>query len=231
MSTGSLQAASPETAVTRVFIVDDHALVREWLGHLLRRERDFVVIGEADEASPALAAMAAHPPDVAVVDISLQHGSGLELIKHLRAQLPEVEIVVLSMHDAVGDVERAFRAGATGYVMKRESTAQIVEAIRRVRAGKIFANPAMLDQLNARFLGRPTGQESSPTDPLSDREVDVFRRLGQGQSTRQIAEALGVNLKTVQTYCGRIKEKLGLGDGQELARLACRWHESRHHSG
>lgn len=221
--------AEPTRAVTRVFIVDDHALVREWLGNLLHRERDFLVVGEADEPSHALAAMTARPPHVAVIDISLKHGSGLELIKHLRAQLPAVEIVVLSMHDRLSDVERAFRAGATGYVMKRESTGQIVDAIRQVRSGRLFANPAMLDQLNARFMGRPTGQEASPTDALSDREVDVFRRLGLGQTTRQIAEDLGVSLKTVQTYCGRMKEKLGLGDGQELARLAYRWHENHDH--
>ena len=210
---------------TRIFIVDDHALVREWLGNLLRRERDFTVIGEADEPTSALASMTASPPDVAVVDISLKQGSGLELIKHLRARLPSLEIVVLSMHDAVGDVERAFRAGATGYVMKRESTGQIVEAIRRVRAGKIFANAAVLEQLNRRLMGRAPAGEVTPIDVLSDREVDVFRRLGEGHSTKQIAEHLGVSLKTVQTYCARIKDKLGLGDAPELARLAYSWHE------
>jgi DNA-binding NarL/FixJ family response regulator len=161
---------------------------------------------------------------VAVIDISLKQGSGLELIKHLRAQLPEVEVVVLSMHDGVGDVERAFRAGAIGYVMKRESTGQIVEAIRQARAGRIFANADTLAQLNARFLGDDAGG-ASPLDVLSDREVDVFRRLGLGHSTRQIAEDVGVGLKTVQTYCGRMKEKLGLPDGAALAHFALRWHE------
>lgn len=216
----------PPAAVTRVFIVDDHALVREWLGNLLRREPDLDIVGETDDPAAALAAMTAAPPDVAVVDISLKHGSGLELIKHLRAQLPAVVVVVLSMHDGIGDVERAFRAGATGYVMKHESTGQIAEAIRQVRAGRLFANAAVLEQLNASFMGRSTGRDARLTDGLSDREVDVFRRLGQGQSTRQIAEDLGVSLKTVQTYCGRMKEKLGVGDGQALARLAYRWHES-----
>lgn len=231
MNTPRSGTESAHAAATRVFIVDDHALVREWLGHLLRRERDLVVVGEADEPGQALAAMAANPPHVAVIDISLRHGSGLELIKRLRARLPTVEIVVLSMHDALSDVERAFRAGATGYVMKRESTGQIVEAIREVRAERIFANSATLEQLKARFMGLPTGQETSPTDALSDREVDVFRRLGLGQTTPQIAEDLGVSLKTVQTYCGRMKDKLGLGDGQELARLAYRWHESHGRAG
>jgi DNA-binding NarL/FixJ family response regulator len=211
-------------AAIKVFIVDDHALVREWLGHLLRLERDFALVGEADDPARALAAMTRQPPDVAVIDISLKQGSGLELIKHLRAQLPEVEVVVLSMHDGVGDVERAFRAGAIGYVMKRESTGQIVEAIRQARAGRIFANAGTLAQLNARFMGDATG-EGSPLDVLSDREVDVFRRLGLGHTTRQIAEDIGVGLKTVQTYCGRMKEKLGIADGAELAHFALRWHE------
>jgi DNA-binding NarL/FixJ family response regulator len=214
---------------TRVFIVDDHALVREWLGNLLRREPDLVVVGEADEPVAALAAMTNSPPDVAVIDVSLKQGSGLELIKDLRARLPNVEIVVLSMHDSVSDFERAFRAGATGYVMKRESTGQIVEAIRQVKAGKLFANPGMMEQLRARFMSKGPTDDGTPIAGLSDREVDVFRRLGQGQSNKQIAEDLRVSLKTVQTYCARIKDKLGLKDGHELARAAFRWHESEVH--
>jgi DNA-binding NarL/FixJ family response regulator len=212
---------------TRVFIVDDHPLVREWLANLLRLERDLEVVGEASEPVTALAAMKAHPPDVAVVDISLEHGSGLDLIKDLRAQLPSVAVVVLSMHEEVTDLERAFRAGASGYVMKRESTSQIVEAIRQVRSGKIFANPTVLAQLTARFMGRAPGASSTPGEILSDRELEVFRRLGEGQSTREISEALGVSLKTIQTYCARIKEKLALDDGQELARVAYHWHEKQ----
>lgn len=208
----------------KVFIVDDHALVREWLGNLLCRERDFAIVGEADEPREALAAMIRFPPDVAVIDISLKRGSGLELIKNLRARIPEVEVVVLSMHDGIGDIERAFRAGAVGYVMKRESTGQIAEAIRHARTGRIFANAATLAQLSARFMGAAVG-DASPLDVLSDREVDVFRRLGQGRTTRQIAEELGIGLKTVQTYCGRMKDKLGLAEGAALAHFALRWHE------
>ena len=211
----------------RVFIVDDHALVREWLVNLLRRERDFEVLGEAEAPAEALKAMKENPPDVAVIDITLKRGSGLELIKELRAQLPHTEVVVLSMHDGASDVQRAFRAGATGYVMKRESTNQIVVAIRHARAGKIFANPATLAELHSRWMeGR--ANDVSPLDILSDREVDVFRRLSTGQSTRQIAEDLGIGIKTVQTYCGRIKDKLGLDDGYELQCLAARAVPSGH---
>ena len=216
---------------TRVFIVDDHPLVREWLGNLLRLESDIQVIGAAGEPASALDAMAANTPDVAIVDLSLQRGSGLDLIKDLRTRLPGVKIVVLSMHEEMTDLERAFRAGASGYVMKRESTSQIVEAIRQVRAGTIFANPTVLGELTARLVGRPSGRGTDAIELLSDRELEVFRRLGEGKSTRDIAEALSVSLKTIQTYCARIKEKLGLDDGQELARVAFHWHENHTRSG
>jgi DNA-binding NarL/FixJ family response regulator len=212
---------------TRVFIVDDHPLVREWLGNLLRLEPDFNVVGSAGDPAAALSAMIAQPPDVAIVDLSLQRGSGLDLLKDLRHHLPAVKTVVLSMHEEMTDLERAFRAGASGYVMKRESTSQIVEAIRQVRAGKVFANPTVLAELTARLVGRPTSRGIDSIDTLSDRELEVFRRLGEGRSTRDIADALGVSLKTIQTYCARIKEKLGVDDGQELARVAFHWHENR----
>jgi DNA-binding NarL/FixJ family response regulator len=212
---------------TRIFVVDDHPLVRELLGNLLRLQPDLRVIGQAGDPAAALSAIATDPPDIAIVDISLERGSGLNLIKELRAQFPRVAVVVLSMHEEITDVERAFRAGASGYVMKSESTGQIVEAIRQVRAGRMFANPSVLAQLTARLMRGPGAATAAPAELLSDREMEVFRRMGEGQSTRDISAALGVSLKTVQTYCARIKEKLQLDDGQELARVAFRWHEER----
>ncbi len=209
---------------TRLFMVDDHPFVREWLGNLLRLQSDLSVVGEAGDPVSALAAMTELPPDIAVVDLTFKRGSGLDLIKDLRRQLPQVKIVVHSMHEEITDVERAFRAGASGYVMKRESTAQIIEAIREVRAGRIFASPEIMPLLAARLINRPA-VTTSPEDVLSDRELEVFRRLGRGQATREIADDLGVSLKTVQTYCARIKEKLGLDDGQELARTAYSWSD------
>jgi DNA-binding NarL/FixJ family response regulator len=218
------------SAAIRVFIVDDHPFVREWLGNLLRLEPDFAVVGDAEDPVAALARMTAEPPDIAVVDLTLKKGSGLELIKGLRVQAPSVGIVVLSMHEELTDLERAFRAGASGYVMKRESTGRIVQAIRAVRAGQVFATPDMLGLLTARLMNRGGGSHS-PAEVLSDRELEVFRRLGKGQSTRAISEDLGVSLKTVQTYCARIKEKLALADGQELARVAYRLYEQAHPRG
>lgn len=211
----------------RVFIVDDHPLVREWLANLLRLEPDFEVIGEAEEAATALEKMIATPPDIAVVDLSLKRGSGLMLIKDLVSHLPSTRVVVLSMHEEIGDVERALRAGALGYVMKRESTGQIVAAIRQVHEGKLFADPAVLAQLTQRMVGRTAGADDNAVDLLSDRELDVFRRLGEGHPTRRIAEELNVSQKTVQAYCARIKIKLGLADSSQLARAAVRWSEQR----
>jgi DNA-binding NarL/FixJ family response regulator len=211
---------------TRIFLVDDHPLVREWLGNLLRLQPDMEVCGEADTPSAALSAMALQRPEVAIVDLSLQHGSGLDLIKDLRASLPATQVIVLSMHEEIGDVERALRAGARGYVMKRESTSQIVNAIRQVQAGRVYANAEVLAQLAERMIGRPMDEPLATPEALSDRELDVFRRLGAGHSTRRIADDLGVSLKTVQTYCARIKEKLGYGDGAELVRAAVRWNEA-----
>ncbi len=205
-----------------VFIVDDHPFVREWLANLLGLERDIEVVGDAEEPVAAMAAMVVHPPSVAVVDLSLKRGSGIELIHTIRARLPETRVVVLSMHDEIADVERALRAGASGYVMKGEATDQIVTAIREVAAGNVYAAPSTLAQLAGTLLGRAQNADSGNTISLSDRELEVFRRIGNGHSTRRIAEDLGVAHKTVQTYCARIKEKLGLADHTALIRTAIR---------
>lgn len=209
----------------RLFLVDDHPLVREWLAQLLQGEADFEVVGEAEDAASALAAMEQSPPDLAVVDLNLRSGSGLELIKSLRARLPAVQVLVLSMHEELTQVERALRAGASGYVMKRESTQQIVEAIRRVRAGQIYANSEVLARLAERMVGRRKSVPLGSVDALSDRELEVFRRMGEGHVTKRIAADLGVSIKTVQEYQARIKDKLGLGDAAELMRAAVRWTE------
>lgn len=209
-----------------VFIVDDHPLVREWLGQLLRMEPDLVVVGEADEPGSAMIAIERLRPHIAVVDLSLKRGSGLDLLKRIRAEVPATRTVVLSMHEEMGDIVRAFRAGAKGYVMKQESTGQIVSAIRQVHAGKVFAASGIQAALLERNIEGFGNSESTPEAALSDREMEVFRRLGAGQSTRRIADELGVSQKTVQTYCMRIKEKLGLAVSTDLFKAAFRhYHE------
>ena len=217
----------------RVFIVDDHPLVREWLGNLLRLEPDIEVVGEADETDTAFIAMFDRLTDVAVIDLSLKRGSGLDLIKAIqtRGDDPQasskikIQTLVLSMHEEIGDVERALKAGARGYVMKRESTSQIVNAIRQVYAGKIFLAPELQARLAGRVASYAPVVGSPKPDILSDRELEVFRRIGLGHSTRRIADDLGVGQKTIQTYCARIKEKLQLNDGTELLRTAVQAHE------
>jgi DNA-binding NarL/FixJ family response regulator len=209
----------------RIFIVDDHPLVREWLANLLRQQPDLTVCGHAEDQASALAAIAADPPDVAIVDLTLKGGSGMDLIKDLASQFPKVAIVVLSMHEEIYYAERALRAGARAYVMKRESTGQIIEAIQAVLAGRVYANPDILSRLASRMVGRGAKAARGSVEGLSDRELEVFRRLGQGQATRHISEDLNLSIKTVQAYSARIKEKLGLANGAELVREAVRWVE------
>lgn len=215
---------------TRIFLVDDHRLVREWLAALLRHQPDLILGGEADDASTALSAMLADPPDVAIVDLSLKNSSGLDLIKDLTEHLPGTQAIVLSMHDEIYYVERALRAGARGYVTKQEATERILEAIRTVQSGRVFASPPTLALLTERMVGRTAAAPAGSVETLSDRELDVFRRLGRGQTTRQVADHLKLSIKTVQAYCARIKEKLGLASGAELVREAVRWFEQQHRS-
>lgn len=211
----------------RIYIVDDHTLVREWLSSLLRQEADFVLCGQADSAPAALEGMKAATPDIALVDLSLKSGSGLDLIKDLRLQCPATRTVVLSMHEEIYFVERAFRAGARGYVTKRDSTHRIVEAIRAVLAGQVYASADVLAQLTERMVRHSPAKEPGNVELLSDREMEVFQRLGAGQGTRKIATELGLSMKTVQAYCARIKEKLGLANISELVRAAVRWVETK----
>jgi DNA-binding NarL/FixJ family response regulator len=213
----------------RVFLVDDHPLVREWLTTLINQQKDLVVCGEADDAPRALQAIESLQPDVAVVDVTLTSGSGIELVKDLKRVAPKVAVVVLSMHDEALYAERAFRAGARGYVMKRETTRKIIAAIHEVLNGRIYVSEEYRTSLTEKLIQGKAGD--SPVDLLSDRELEVFRRLGQGQETRRIGEALGISMKTVQVYCARIKEKLNLANATELLREAMRWLEREGKSG
>jgi DNA-binding NarL/FixJ family response regulator len=206
--------------------VDDHPLVREWLTNLINQQSDLVVCGEADTTPRALEAISSLKPQVAIVDITLTSGSGLELVKDLKQTCPDVAVIVLSMHDELLYAERVFRAGARGYVMKRESTKKVVEAIRSVLHGKRYMS-ARVAAAMAEKLVEGQSVNTSPVALLSDRELEVFDLLGQGQETRQIAESLHISVKTVQAFCARIKEKLKLGTERELLREAIRWQENR----
>lgn len=217
-------------AKRKVFLVDDHPLVREWLTNLINQQPDLTVCGEAESAPPALSAVGKTRPDVVIVDITLKDSSGLELIKSLKELLPSVTVLVFSMHDELQYAERALRAGAKGYVMKRETTRNVVEAIRRVLEGKLYISSAVAETITAKSVGGKDSAALSPVELLSDRELEVFEMLGRGMGTRQIADSLRVSIKTVQVYCARTKEKMNLGSATELLREAIRWAESKEHS-
>ena len=170
-----------------VMIVDDHPLVREWLTNLINQQQDMAVCGEADTAREALRVVEQLKPDVVIVDIMLSSGSGLELIKDIRRILPETLALVLSLHDELTYADRALKAGARGYVSKRDSTRKVISAIREVSAGRIFVSPEVQALITERYAGnRETGSDLAI---LSDREMEVFRMLGQGQDTRGIADS------------------------------------------
>jgi DNA-binding NarL/FixJ family response regulator len=211
----------------KVVLVDDHPLVREGLVNLIHQQADLQICGEAGNESQALELIRTVQPHIAIVDISLESGSGIELVKSIKALFPAVTVLVLSMHDESLYAERALRAGARGYVMKREATKQVIQAIRCVLAGQLYVSDKVGALMAEKFVeGQPVAI-TSPIERLSDRELEVFQLLGLGHNTRQIADHLHVGFKTVQAYCARIKEKLKLANATELLREAIRWHESQ----
>jgi DNA-binding NarL/FixJ family response regulator len=211
---------------TKIFVIDDHPLVREWLTTLIHQQADLEVCGAADNAPEALRRMAAVKPDLTIVDLSLPGSSGVELIKTIKNLFPDVLLIVLSMHDEKLYAERAIRAGARGYVMKRETAERIIGAIYEVLQNKISVSDEMMGVFTSKFMKDGISTDLSPVENLSDRELEIFRQLGQGLDTRNIANNLHLSIKTVQTYCTRIKEKLSLANATELLREAIRWNES-----
>jgi len=211
----------------KVFIVDDHPLVREGLANLINQQNDAAVCGEAEDSTGAISAIQTINPDIVLVDISLKNESGLELVKTLRTQFPELAVIVLSMHDEALYAERALHAGARGYVMKRETTKSVLTAIRRVLEGDIYVSDRVVNSMAKRMSSRKTAA-AEPVERLSDRELEIFRLLGQGRTPSQIAEDLRLSLKTVQAYCARAKEKFGVTSLTELLRAAIRWEDAMH---
>ena len=209
----------------RVFLVDDHPMVREGLANLINQQDDLAVVGEAEDSAGAVAGIADKQPNIALIDISLKNESGLELVKNLEQRFPLVALIVLSMHDEALYAERALRAGAKGYVMKRESTKSILTAIRRVLSGDVYVSERVVSAM-AKRMGSSRKAAAEPVERLSDRELEIFRLLGQGRTTSQIAEDLHLSLKTVQAYCARAKEKFGVNSLGELLRAAIRWEDA-----
>ncbi len=211
---------------TKIVLVDDHSLMRELLANLINEEPDLEVCGQAGNAREALSLIGTLLPRIVVVDISLEGSSGLELIKDIKALHEQTDAIVLSMHDEMDYAERAMRAGAAGYIMKREASNKVMDAIRAVLAGQTFFSNAVNAMLAQKLVQGATGHENI-TAALSDRELEVFQLLGRGYNTRQVSEQMNIGFKTVHVYCARIKDKLNLANINELVFNAVRWHESQ----
>jgi DNA-binding NarL/FixJ family response regulator len=215
------QAASRKS---RILVVDDHPIVRQGLALLINQEADLLVCGEAEEAMGAMHVLASSKPDVLIVDISLNGPDGLDLLKNIRNVYPTLPVLILSMHDESIYAERALRAGANGYIMKQEATEKVLVALRRILGGEIYVSDRIANKMLKHYItGSGTLRNSSIAD-LSDRELEVFRLIGDGHGTRQIAEELHLSVKTVESYQAHIKEKLSLRSARELMQHAIQWN-------
>ena len=221
----SVASKSQNQAVARkrILVVDDHPIVRQGLALLINREPDMVVCGEAEESMGALHVLTSAHPDVLIVDISLNGPDGLDLLKTIRSTHPTLPVLILSMHDELIYAERALRAGANGYIMKQEATEKVLVAVRRILSGEIYVSDRIANKMLKHYItGAGTLRNSSIAD-LSDRELEVFRLIGEGHGTRQIAEELHLSIKTVESYQAHIKEKLSLRSARELMQHAIQW--------
>jgi len=207
-----------------VFVVDDHPIVRQGLTLLINREPDLAVCGEAEEMHAALSAIPAAKPDIMIVDISLNGPDGLELLKNIRITLPRLPVLILSMHDESIYAERALRAGANGYIMKQEATEKVLVALRRILSGEIYVSTRVANSMLQHYVHGGAPSPHSSISELTDRELEVFRLIGEGHGTRQIAEALHLSVKTVESYQAHIKEKLCLRSARELVQHAVEWN-------
>lgn len=236
-TTGVTKSAPPKPAPSkggaqpatkhRVLLVDDHPMTREGLAAIINRQTDLQVCSEANNPAEAMTSLTKSKPDLLVTDMTMPGRSGIEFVKDVHALMPELPILVLSMHDELLYAERALRAGARGYLMKDAGSAKVLEVIRLVLTGQVYVSP----QMSARLLEAVTGQRprgsTSPIEKLSDREFEVFRLLGCGKSTKEVANELNLSSKTVDVHRSRIKEKLQLKDAASLIHYAVRWVETQ----
>jgi len=212
-----------ESGMTRVFVVDDHPIVRQGLSQLINREPDLMVCGEAEDARTALHSIDPLKPDILIVDVSLDGPDGIELLKAIRARDARLPVLILSMHDESLYAERALRAGANGYIMKQEATDRVLVAIRQILGGEVYVSERMAKKMVQQYITGSGVTNRSPIDELTDRELEVFRLIGQGHGTRQIAEELHLSVKTVESYYAHIKEKLSLKNAREMVQHAIQW--------
>lgn len=211
----------------RIFLVDDHPLMRQGIAQLVNSQDDMEVCGDAGDAPAAMKKVADTQPDLVVVDISLRGSNGIELIKNLKAIQRQLPILALSMHDEMVYAPRVLRAGALGYIMKQQPVENVIQAIRRILGGEIYVSEAVSSQmLQQAVSGGRTGVNRSPVDKLSDRELEVIQSIGRGKPTRDIARELNVSVKTIESHRAHIKEKLSLKNASELVKFSVQWVES-----
>jgi DNA-binding NarL/FixJ family response regulator len=207
----------------RVLLVDDHPIVRQGLALLIDREADLSVCGEADGAHSAFHAIETLRPDIVLLDISLNGPDGLEVLKEIRMKSGSLPVLILSMHDESIYAERALRAGANGYIMKQEATEKVLIAIRRILQGDVYLSDRLTTTMLQQYVRGASPTKSSPLLNLTDRELEVFRLIGEGHGTRQIADELHLSVKTIESYQAHIKEKLALRNARELVQHAIEW--------
>jgi DNA-binding NarL/FixJ family response regulator len=223
MATVTMSERSTNLGKKTVLVVDDHPLMRQGLALLINQQEDMEVCGEAEEAQAAMQAIARRRPDILILDISLNGPDGLELLKSIRASDPVLPVLILSMHDEAIYAERALRARANGYIMKQEASEKVLVAIRRILNGDLYLSDRMSNKMLQQFIGGAPSMIQSRIAALSDRELEVFRMIGAGRATREIADDLHLSIKTVETYQAHIKEKLSLRSGRELIQHAIQW--------
>jgi DNA-binding NarL/FixJ family response regulator len=223
MNTNLVPEKLEQTARKTVLVVDDHPLMRQGLAMLINQQQDMQVCGEAEEAHAAMQAIAQRRPDIVILDISLNGPDGLEVLKDIRASDPDLPVLILSMHDEAIYAERALRARANGYIMKQEATEKVLVAVRRILNGDLYLSDRVSTKMLHQFIGGGPAMIQSRISSLSDRELEVFRMIGEGRATREIAEELHLSIKTVETYQAHIKEKLALRSGRELIQHAIQW--------
>ncbi len=222
MPTNSAAATPLSSAKRRIFIVDDHPIVRQGLMQLINPEADMTIVGQGEDAYQALKLIRQLKPDLTLLDISLKDTGGIELLKEMRAQDPELRVLILSMHDESLYAERALRAGARGYVMKQEAPQVLLQAIRKVLKGEVYVSEKMSAVLLQRMVGNRKPGGALPMDRLTDREMEIFRMIGAGMTVKEIAEKLFLSAKTIEAHREHIKEKLSLKTSAELLRFAIR---------
>jgi len=211
---------------TQVLIVEDHPIFRMGLKELINLEPDMTVCGEAEDVSSAQKLIRQREPDLIVLDLALKDSSGIDLIRQLRAERQKIPILVLSMHDEALHAERCMLAGASGYIMKQEVSLSVIKAIRKILSGHIYVSEKIMTLLVTHLRFSSNTPQESPTDHLTDRELEVFRMIGSGLAPRDMANHLKVSVKTIGTYKERIKDKMGFKHGGELVRFAVLWKET-----